>query len=49
MHVQGHELSELWNQYDFLSEQDGAGLIVQWAAGLVPGDNFWSGIIWVPN
>jgi len=50
MHVQGHEISALRNQYDFIGEQDGAGLvIVQWAAGLVHGDNCWGGIIWVPN
>ena len=50
MHVQEHEISALWIQYDFLSEQDGAGLmIVQWAASLVHGDNCWGGIIWVPN
>jgi len=49
MHVQGHELSALWNQYDFLSDQDGAGLIVQWAAGLVHCDNCSGGIIWVSN
>jgi len=49
MHVQGHELSALWNQYDFLGEQDGAGLIVQWTKGLVHCDNCWGGIIWVPT
>jgi len=50
MHVQGHEIAALRNQYDFLGEQDGAGLmIVQWAAGLVHGDNCWGGIIWVPS
>jgi len=50
MRLQEHEISALCNQYDFLSEQDDAGLIiVQWAAGLVHGDNCWGRIVWVPN
>ena len=50
MHMQENEISALWNQYDFLSEQDGSGLmIVRRAAGLVHGNNCWGGIIWVPN
>jgi len=50
VHMKEHEISALWNQYDFLSERDGTGLmIVHWAAGLVRGDNCWGGFIWVPN